>query len=355
MDEQETEVEHKRGTEKRSAGKWVGRIFKILFCVTAVLLIIFTVMANIGGASDPLKRSIEGYVSESTGMNARVGKLNNMSFFPDVAFDFEETEISPRGRMDAVMAIGKVQVAFGFWDVMFGTGKVKVINIENFRALPGYLIESDVRIDKISIVEETEGAHMQSTGEIGGKAFTVRSNMEASGLGRGRKYSFGNERTINISIGDSIAVAMMKGGKGSNIILEDIDIKSGDKKVMSGKIDLARGGGKIFITGTLRMEPNGSDIMPEIGFYLRPHVDGTHGLEGVLKSDRFDTADFISGSPYDGLMKTVEGAFGVRDITRTFPVSLDIRSLYKDGSEAGSFSGHLPLKGWRIDTAALAK
>ncbi len=340
--------------EKSGLRKWIGRIVKILFCVFAVLLVIFTVMANIGGSSDALKKSIEGYISESTGMDARVGQLNNMSFFPDVAFDFEDTEIYTRGSADVVMIVGRVQVMFGFWDVMAGTGKIKVMNIEDFIAVPGAVMKNDLQIDGISIVEDQDGARMQSTGKIGGKSFTARSDMEVTGLGRGKKFSFGPERIINASLGDADISTTMSGRKGENIFLKDIEIISAEKKVLGGELSIARGGSKIFVTGTLRVEPNGSDIAPEIGFYLRPGADGTHDLGGALKSSRFDTADFAAGSPYDSLMKTVEGAFGVQDLAQTFPVTLDIKSLYKNGTESGAYNGPLPLKGWRIDAGALS-
>ncbi|MGB4107253.1 MAG: hypothetical protein WBK55_05605 [Alphaproteobacteria bacterium] len=355
MDEEHaTETTTERAPEKGTLGKWIGRIFKILFCVIAVLLVIFTVMANIGGSNDALKKSIEGYIAESTGMDARVGQLHNMTFFPDISFDFEDTEIYPRGSADSVMNVGRVQVAFSFWDVMAGTGKIKAMNIEDFRALPGTLIKSDMQIHRISIVEDAEGARMQSTGEIGGKPFTASSNMEVFGLGRGKKYSFGPERIISASLGDAAITGTMSGGKGDNIVLKGIEIKSADKKVLNGELTLARGGSKIFVTGMLKMEPNGSDIAPEIGFYLHPGTDGTHGLEGALKSSRFDVSDFAASSPYGNLMKTVEGAFGAEDIARSFPVTLDVKSLYKNGADAGAYNGPLPLKGWHIDAGALS-
>ena len=50
--------------------RWFGTTFKVLFFVLAGLILIFAVLANLGGSSDTLKKSIEEFVTENTGYDA---------------------------------------------------------------------------------------------------------------------------------------------------------------------------------------------------------------------------------------------------------------------------------------------
>lgn len=335
--------------------RWFGTIFKILFCVLAGLILIFAVLANLGGSNDALKKSIEEFVAENTGYDAKVGKLNNMNFFPDIILDFENTEFFRRGQIDVVMTAQKVQVAFGFWDVMARTGKIKKMNIEGFRAMPEILTDKSVRVDSLAIVETENGPRMESKGLIGENPFSVSYSMESSGLGGGRNYRFGRERDLDITFGNVSFKGHMKEADKQYMDFENIEVKLGDKQVATGNIVLTREENRVKATGEILMKEHGTDIKPDVSLHLSGQRFSISKIDGTLSSTQFHTDDFSTGSAYDGLMKVVENAFGAPDASEITDLELDAGTLYRGEVSEGEYKGPLPLKGWRIDAGAIKK
>ena len=83
-------------TTPKKKRNWFYLLLKITFGFSAVLLIVLTVMANVGGNSETLRQSIEQFITENTSYNASVGQLNAMKFFPDIILDFEKTELKEK-------------------------------------------------------------------------------------------------------------------------------------------------------------------------------------------------------------------------------------------------------------------
>ena len=335
--------------------RWFGTTFKVLFFVLAGLILIFAVLANLGGSSDTLKKSIEEFVTENTGYDAKVGKLNNMNFFPDIVLDFENTEFFRHGKIDVVMAAQKVQVTFGFWDVMARTGKIKKMNIEGFRALPETLLEKSVRVDRLAIVETESGPRMESTGLIGDHPFAVSYSMESSGLGGGKNYSFGRERDLDIKFGDASFKGHMKETDRQDMVFENIEVKWGDKPVATGNVVMTRQENSVKISGDIIMKEHETDIKPDVNLHLRGERFGILRIDGVLNSTEFHASDFSAGSAYDGFMTVVENAFGIADESELIDLELDAGTLYRGNVSEGGYEGPLPLKGWRIDAGAIKK
>lgn len=339
--------------EEPKKGKWFGLFLKILFCIIAGLIVVFTVLANLGGSSDTLKKSIEEFVSENSAYNAKVGKLNNMNFFPDIIVDFENTEFFRKGDLDVVMTAQKIQVAFSFWDVMGRTGKIKKLNIEGFRAAPETLMEKGVQIDSLAIVDGETGPRMESKGMIGNQAFSASYGMESSGLGAGRKYSFGHDRELGITLGDVSLKGRMKDTSAHTMIFEDIDLEFKGKPAATGNILLSREADVINATGDLEIKEHGTDIKPDVDLHMQSQGIGINKVEGALSSAQFNTKDFVTGSAYDGVMTAVENIFGATEASEAINLELDAGTLYRGDMSVGEYKGPLPLKGWRIDADAL--
>src|SRR5262249_31243184 len=146
-----------RAMQGKKEKRWISLGLKTIFFAVAFFLIIFTVMANMGGSSDTLRESIEQFISESTGYKARVGHLSAMTFFPDISFNFENMELYGESSAEPAVYTGSVKVALDFWDVMMNTGKIKTFNIRKFRALPGVIFESAFALDELAITDKEEG------------------------------------------------------------------------------------------------------------------------------------------------------------------------------------------------------
>ena len=335
--------------------RWISVFLKIVFCVIAVFLVIITVMANIGGSSDTLKKSIEEFVAENTVFDAKVGRLNNMSFFPDIAFDFDDTVFYRHGELAPVMHVEKVRVAFSFWDVMASTGKIKVFDIQEFQVLPGILTEKSLEVDRISIEGDDQSPRMEVHGKLGEQDFSISSGMRVSGSGRGKKYSFDRERDIEAKLGAIMLNCKMAGDSQGKVSFDNIEIKDRDVKLVTGNIVLTRGEERVIAHGDLKMEQHGTDISPDIDFYIHPRPGNAFQIEGTLASREFHVEDFAPGSGYDHVMHMIEDTFGIPETAGFVALTLDSAALYRSDKSSGEYRGPLPLKGWRIETGAIGK
>ena len=118
--------------------KWVMRLLKLSFILSAIVLVFVTILANMGGSSQMLKESAERFVSESFGGKPTlIQTLVRLSFFPLVGVDVEKlqvTEPSVPGSMqkaEVVAVFSKIKFFTDFWDVVFGNSRFRTLLIED--------------------------------------------------------------------------------------------------------------------------------------------------------------------------------------------------------------------------------
>ncbi|MGB4057556.1 MAG: hypothetical protein WBK77_05690 [Alphaproteobacteria bacterium] len=339
---------------KQEIWGWISFLLKLTFWIAAFFIVIFTVMANMGGSSDTLRESIEGFISESTGYQAKVGKLNNMSFFPDVTFDFAMVEMYRKEITTPVVTAGKVQVAFGFWDVMARTGEVKAINIESVEAMPGVLLKDRVSIHHISILDATDGPRFEAVGSVGAHDFEITAGMNVTGSGRRKEYSFGEERAFDIKIEDMLLHTSVRAGDKAGIVFDNFSLVEQEKKIMEGRIEMVRNPGRIDFTGKITMNEHKSDVLPSLVFNL-PDPGQPLRLEGGVESTEFHVEDFAEGAGYARFMTMLESMFAPPGSTIDSTLTLKAGTLYRAGASTGAYAGLLPIKGWRVDADALGR
>ncbi len=285
----------------------MGFFLKLVFFAGAFLLIILTVLANMGGKSDALKASIEQYAAEATGLNASVKTLNNLNFFPSIAFDFEGLELRRANENVPVVTVEKLRASLGFWDVMLSNGKMRSFETTGVKIMPGMFLDKTMEFDSIGIVQDSEHSNiMEGRGNIGGKPVTVAMGMAASGEGRGRKYKFAADRALKLSLGDLYAETRMINTVDAFLKIEDIKISINQSPVITGRLDiLRRKEGEIKITGEVTMHDHKTILKPD--FIL--NVPGMN-VSGAVASDNFNARDFAAGSGFDRAVNEIISVVG---------------------------------------------
>lgn len=138
---------------------------KLAFFLGVFLVVIFAILSSLGGNSDTLKQAAEEFLSQRFAGQARIETLNQMTFYPYMGIDFENAQIYRGDDSSPVVSAEKVSIAMGFWDVTFGTGKVKTLNVQNLRALPGSMFRKGLTIDRFAIIDEGDEAFLRSEGK----------------------------------------------------------------------------------------------------------------------------------------------------------------------------------------------
>ena len=266
--------------EKKS---WVSTAAKILFFVLAFFVVIFTVMANISGNGDTFREAVEEYMTGATGYHASVGKLNHAALFPNIMFDFEEMELRNEIEDQTPAAtVEKIQVKFGFFDIMLGNGRFKTLNVEGVRAVPGVILPKTVKLDALAVEELEDGKKtvLRATGAIGQDTFMAQTDIDVFGEGKGRAYSFGGQRHFTARLGDLNFKAGMNNGEFS-----DLRLALKDREVLTGQITLkGDGSGSVGISGEIKLAGAGTVLNPDF-------TVSKSSLKGTLSSPAFHIED----------------------------------------------------------------
>ena len=323
---------------------WFYLLLKIAFFFGAFMLVVLTVMANVGGKSETLRQSIEQFITENTSYSASVAHLNAMTFFPDIVLDFEKTELREKESTDLAMTADHVLLAFGFWDVMASTGKIKALSVDNLRVRPGIFISPSFEAESVKIVESVDGPRLEGKGSVGAEKFNFSTDMNSRGSGRRKRYFFGNERAFFLNLGSIKISGIMKTGESSGLVIENLDVKQDGRAVMSGMLGFVRNDGVLGLEGRLEMAEHGSVIKPDIDISI-PARGKSFAVTGRVESEpgKFHPEDFAPGSAYDRLAGMIEKIFSPDEEAYTPALELD----------KGGAPEKLPMQGWRVKTGEL--
>lgn len=341
---------------------WAAWLTKIVFTLLAIGLILITIIVNMGGSSEGLKKSAEDIISQSTGYRAQIETFKGVTFFPRISFAFEGLALSPPNitLADPVMTVDKLAVSSSFWDVFWGTGRVQYIDIRDAAILPGILLPRAVKIDSLSIIDATEtSAFLTLQGTLGEDHFLARIGMEATGSGKGRRYFFPEQRAALIEI-EGLKLSGSIENSPQGIKFKDIVLSDGPD-ILKGQFEFIRGAAKtIDALGTLTMAEHQTTLDLDLDLSLsedQPFIAGT------IKSDAFHLEDFAKDSRYSRMINKISAIFAdpqvtesVKDIAYTDPsIRLFLQSVMEGGQSLGRYEGLLPLKGQALDKQALRK
>jgi len=214
------------------------RILKVVIILSIILAIVFTVLSNLGGNSDGYKDSLETLVSENfPDYEARVGTLNQVSFFPYIGVDVEDVEIVHSSSQQLIAATDKAQVAMGFWDAAFGSGKISSLHVQGLGANVEYINAQTVLIEYAAILTRGNEAFFEAKGRLGGNDFLLNLPMQHSGEGHKKRFEFPAERTFALNAGDiSIRGVLLRDSE--NVMLINNAEISNDELTLRGDLQV---------------------------------------------------------------------------------------------------------------------
>lgn len=344
--EAETSLE---GQEKpRTRSPWYTGLFKVIFFVGAFFLVIFTVMANIGGDDDFYKQSVEDYFKERTGYDAKIKTLNNISFFPTIRVDFEGLELRENALDTAPLA--SVDHAFfrmGFWDVTLGTGKFKALSITNFQALPGVFTPQSLNLRSVKIEPSADAqaqTKLTASGRYGGADISAYSTLKTYGSKRRIKHAFGEQQEIFVRIGQLNAKGRV--GRG---VFEDLDIKIGDQTILTGQLSAgSHANQQLDIEGDFEISGKGSKLKFDLDIKW---PSAQRAVTGQIRSEVLHAEDLKAGSPlrifFAALSETFNRPSGQAAISlpvQELDLDVSIDKFNVEGKDLGNLKFPLVLK-----------
>ena len=339
-------------SEEKNKAPWYHGLFKVLFFVLAFFLIMFTVLANISGNSDFYKESIEQYAQSATGYHAQVGKLNKVSFFPTVMFDFEDLELRQSPGDDTPLAsISSVLFKVGFWDVALGTGYIKALEVTDAKALPGAFLKKSVAVKSASIDEnyldkEASSAALVIDGTIGDQPLKAHVDLDVSAgsafWGQDKKFRFANAKNFHVKAAD-IEVS----GHVDNGVFRDLKLIHRGQEALTGEMALKqKGHDQIVLQGDLILPEHGTHLKPDLKFRMK---DGGLFASGRVNTPAFHLEDTKESARISRFIKNFQALFGKEEKGFSFPaeyadLTLNFEQFLVGGHDLGRLDVPLQLK-----------
>ncbi len=184
-----------KAAERAAEPRWkrnVRRVFKTAFWCALLVGLGLTVLSMQAGRSDSLKKGLEQYLGQATGMQAEIGMLKYMTFFPVVSVTFDQFSLyesipgsgptQPLRGLRAVTA-GHVSVAMNFWDLFLSRRRLRALDIREMEIEPGIIDKrglsiASLRLDKAAY-DNRAGILLQ--GMYGGEAVKAAIEMKQKG------------------------------------------------------------------------------------------------------------------------------------------------------------------------------
>ena len=240
---------------------------KAVFIIAGLLGVTLFMLARIGGQSEPLKIAIEDFISESSGLQARIGEFGGFYIFPNIAVEFGDVSFTQPGAQTPVARIGKASVGMGFFDVVFGAGRLKALDIQNVQVDAGVVTRDALLIDTLGIqddVADASSAALVVHGLLGEMPLKASAALHAAGEGVKRVYSLHDAHRLNVMAGDIGVQMRVDATSFDQADIQDLVISYAGDVFVKGALTLksALGGGHN-VTGDV-MLGQGTQVKPDV-------------------------------------------------------------------------------------------
>lgn len=296
-------------------GNRLQLLFKILFFAAAMLIVMFTILGNMGGNGPTHKETVEKFVTGLTGRKAVVKTLRTLTFFPTVRVDFEDLDLFLQPEDDFAAAhVDAAQAAFSFWDVFWKNGRARSFNIQGIDVQPGVFLRRRMTFRHIAVVDAADGgAALEGSGAIGDQKVDFSIGMQVIGEGRGRKYAFPTTRPFQMTIGDVAVTATLVNAGNPFIAFRDLKISLKGVEVLSGEIELSRRrANELTLTGKIIMPEHGTTLTPDLIYDF-----AAAKFSGSFTSENFSADDFDTNSRFETLVNRLVAVLGDADKDKT--------------------------------------
>lgn len=262
-----------------------GLIAKIIFCICAFVVVILTVMANMGGNNEMLKSGVTQFVSRIfNNRPATLDRLVNMRFFPSVGVDFEGLHVQPFvGSSENLVNIGKFKFYSSFWNIIMGQQKFKGIYATDIFIKEGVWGDRSVTAESIVVNHDvsTGEAELRASGKLAYYDWSLVAELQVEGFAGDYQFSFANEVPFKMDIGDVQITGTVVHYDGDFVTLKNLLIKRKEQQI-TGELSLSVIGElALKIKGSLKV--NNSDGAVVIDLDLKHSAEGKPKISGEIK------------------------------------------------------------------------
>ncbi len=313
---------------------WIGRLFKLSFFLIAMFLILITILANMGGSSEGLRKQVEGFASEVFyGRPAKLETLKRLSFFPTSGIDIEGLEVyTTETSLVPFVSVGKFRVYMSFWAIAARTPYIKDLYVENARAVKGVFGPNEIFVEKLYIDNDLlqNTAKIKGNGKLGVHKWSFSMDILPKPSGNGFKYRLKEEFPFTLSLSDVSIRGHFMNQRGGAYLLKDLVIES-EKSAMTGEIALSAPSENLMaVRGKLLLDTkNEAEASQPV----------TLNVDTLINFASSPTKFTGSIETADTKMNKIFGDEGALSIIKRVRDILGYNAFEQDGLQFGSFLG----------------
>lgn len=194
------------------------KLIRLLFWRLPIfLLIMFAVLVGtlklVERYPEPLKQGFEKFFSEKFAANATIGKLEKVTFFPDldvVMNDLTLHSINNAAVIETEVDVFKIKIPF--WGILAGSSVIKNLHLENLKSMQGTITEKELNISSLTIVDK-EGPDQYGSFIVAEGSYDNKDMMFEAEINKKRThYRIPKKIPFSLSVGDVEVNALLSKG-----------------------------------------------------------------------------------------------------------------------------------------------
>jgi len=287
------------------------KIAKLIFVLSALFLVMITILANMGGSNDMLREAVENFVSERFGGRpAKVANLERMSFFPKIGVSAKGVQVLSKAEGGyPLVKIGKIQMFMSFWDVAMGNSEFTHFYLENAEAIKGMLFPNEFYIERAYIDNEIEQttALLKANGKSGARDWFFQAQLEAKGKNGKYKYKPGKRVPFSGTLADvNISGALVKYDE-EYFKIEDLILEAEGFALIGEATISSVGSGLLKLKFDLATKDKSSVINTEVIIAL---TSFPMKISGTVKAEQITLSDFSDSGAVKVLLQKIQNTLG---------------------------------------------
>jgi hypothetical protein len=301
--------------KKRTPYEWFMLLLRICFFISAFALVVITVLANMGGNGETWHEGVRGFISDFTGGRpTKLGKLNNMGFFPTVRLDIEDVDILAKpDDVVPLIHLDELRLGMPFLDVATRSPRLREFYVEGLSVIKGVFMPNEFYLDKLFIDHDqvSPQAMFRTNGKIGLQAWSFEAGMEVQKSITGKNmYVLAAKALFAFDFADVHFKGTYNHVSSNHLKIENFELRAGEK-IVSGDVVISTTSDKLMkLQGLLNIQNGRTIISPNL-VIDKSHKDGAPTkISGEIKSEKIVIDDVIGKESVFGILTRVRELMG---------------------------------------------
>lgn len=332
-------------------GRWIRRIFKGVLILGVFAGLCLTMLSAVGGDHAALRKGIEDYLVQTTGMETDIGTFTHMKFFPALRLDAADISFRSGGEDKPVATLGAIRFSAGFFDMILARRSFGQMEFEKLDISPGLWGRRELSISFFGLQPDVPpgGPALAIAGRYGEKAIAGRMTVERDENEDGKvSYRLSDSAPFDLRYGDLHLAGTADMKKGGGVVIH-IDRLEAPDVLLSGETHVTRAGKKIAVDAALTF--GGSTVKADLRFAGGQSVEGSVTFPVLQFEDLALLQRIIALPAALPPEREDEGTISLSGLSAS--VAVAVTSLQAGDSPVGTVSFPLSVKDGVFDAGPL--